>query len=40
VQEAMDAVGITSYAHFIILFKKEKDMTPKKYIEQMKKAVG
>lgn len=39
VQEAMDAVGITSYAHFIILFKKEKDMTPKKYIEQLKNAV-
>ena len=39
VQEAMDAVGITSYAHFIILFKKEKEMTPKKYIEQLKNAV-
>ncbi|UAM98316.1 response regulator [Polaribacter litorisediminis] len=33
VQEAMDAVGINSYAHFISLFKKEKEMTPSKYIE-------
>lgn len=33
VQEAMDVVGINSYAHFITLFKKEKEMTPKKYIE-------
>lgn len=37
VQEAMDAVGIVSYAHFIILFKKEKGMTPRKYIEKTKK---
>lgn len=33
VQEAMDTVGINSYAHFITLFKKEKELTPKKYIE-------
>jgi signal transduction histidine kinase/ligand-binding sensor domain-containing protein/DNA-binding response OmpR family regulator len=37
VQEAMDTVGINSYAHFITLFKKEKEMTPKKYIEEIKK---
>lgn len=37
VHEAMEAVGITSYAHFIILFKKEKGMTPRKYIEKIKK---
>lgn len=39
VQEAMYAVGITSYAHFIILFKKEKGMTPSKYIENLKEQV-
>jgi len=39
VNEAMEAVGITSYAHFIILFKKEKGMTPRKYIEKLKKIV-
>lgn len=38
VQEAMDAVGINSYAHFISLFKKEKGVTPKKYIEQLKES--
>lgn len=37
VQEAMDSVGINSYAHFITLFKKEKEMTPKKYIETISK---
>ncbi len=37
VQEAMDAVGINSYAHFISLFKEEKEMTPSKYIEELKK---
>ena len=37
VQEAMDAVGINSYAHFISLFKEEKGMTPSKYIETLKK---
>lgn len=36
VQEAMDAVGITSHAHFILLFKKEKGMTPSKYVELLK----
>lgn len=39
VQEAMDAVGITSYAHFNLLFKKEKEMTPSKYIEYLKDKV-
>lgn len=39
VQEAMDAVGITSYAHFILLFKKEKGMTPSKYIEHLKSKI-
>lgn len=38
VQEAMDAVGITSYAHFNVLFKKEKGMTPGKYIEKLRKS--
>lgn len=37
VQEAMDAVGITSSAHFVLLFKNEKGMNPSKYIEQIKK---
>lgn len=37
VQEAMDAVGITSYAHFNVLFKKQKGMTPGKYIEKLRK---
>lgn len=37
VQEAMDSVGINSYAHFISLFKEEKGMTPSKYIEKIKK---
>ncbi|CAM1373253.1 hybrid sensor histidine kinase/response regulator transcription factor [Tenacibaculum xiamenense] len=36
VQEAMDAIGINSYAHFNTLFKKEKNVTPSKYIEQVK----
>ena len=36
VQEAMDEVGISSYAHFNSLFKKEKGITPKKYIDQNK----
>jgi len=39
VQEAMDAVGINSYAHFISLFKKEKGMAPSKYIEQLKEVL-
>lgn len=38
VQEAMDTVGINSYAHFISLFKKEKGVTPKKYIEELKES--
>jgi signal transduction histidine kinase/ligand-binding sensor domain-containing protein/DNA-binding response OmpR family regulator len=38
VQEAMDAVGINSYAHFISLFKKEKGVTPTKYIEHLKES--
>ncbi|MFN3755409.1 MAG: response regulator [Flavobacterium sp.] len=37
VQEAMDAVGISSSAHFVLLFKNEKGMNPSKYIEQIKK---
>ncbi|MGB5982104.1 MAG: response regulator [Nonlabens sp.] len=36
VQEAMDAIGINSYAHFIKLFKKEMQMTPKQHIENLK----
>ena len=36
VQEAMDAVGISSYAHFNSQFKKEKGVTPSIYIEQVK----
>ncbi|MBT8243886.1 DNA-binding response regulator, partial [Winogradskyella sp.] len=36
VQEAMDTVGINSSAHFITLFKKQKEMTPSKYIERLK----
>ncbi len=36
VQEAMDAIGINSYAHFNTLFKKEKNVTPSKYIEKVK----
>tara|TARA_R110002126_G_scaffold290897_1_gene449378 strand:- start:4708 stop:8682 length:3975 start_codon:yes stop_codon:yes gene_type:complete len=36
VQEAMDAVGISSYAHFISLFKKEIGTTPSSYIESIK----
>lgn len=39
VQEAMDSVGISSYAHFNLLFKKEKRMTPSKYIEHIKEKV-
>jgi AraC-like DNA-binding protein len=35
VHEAMDSVGVTSYAHFNNLFKKEKGVTPQKYIEQI-----
>ena len=38
VQEAMDVVGVNSYSHFITLFKKEKGVTPSKYIEQLKEA--
>lgn len=37
VQEAMDAVGINSYAHFMRLFKEKKRMTPSKYINELKK---
>ena len=36
VQEAMDAVGISSYAHFNTQFKKEKGTIPSTYIEQVK----
>lgn len=36
VQEAMDAVGISSYAHFNTLFKKEIGITPSNYIENKK----
>lgn len=37
VQEAMDATGINTYAHFNSLFREEKKMTPRKYIEKIKK---
>ena len=40
VQDAMDAVGISSYAHFNNLFKEEKGTTPRKYIEQIKNEVS
>jgi len=40
VQEAMDAVGINSYSHFSALFKKEKGVTPSKYIEQLKETLS
>ena len=36
VQEVMDAVGVNTYAHFNSLFKKEKGVTPQKYMEQIK----
>lgn len=36
VQEAMDLVGISSYAHFNSLFKKEIGKTPSNYIENVK----
>ncbi len=39
VQEAMDAIGLNSNAHFITLFKKEKGITPSQYIEQIKNLV-
>ena len=39
VQEAMDAVGINTYAHFSNLFKEKKGITPKKYIDDVKKGV-
>ena len=39
VQEAMDAVGINTYAHFSNLFKEKKGITPKKYIDDIKKGV-
>jgi signal transduction histidine kinase/DNA-binding response OmpR family regulator len=37
VQEAMDAVGINTYAHFNSLFKEVKGMTPSKYIDELKR---
>lgn len=39
VQEAMDAIGLNSNAHFILLFKKEKGITPSQYIKQIKNLV-
>lgn len=36
VQEVMDAVGVSTYAHFNSLFKKEKGLTPQKYMEQLR----
>ncbi len=40
VQEAMDEVGISSYSHFNLLFKKEKGMTPSKYIESQQQKIN
>jgi AraC-like DNA-binding protein len=36
VQEVMDAVGVSTYAHFNTLFKKEKGVTPQKYMEHIR----
>jgi signal transduction histidine kinase/DNA-binding response OmpR family regulator/ligand-binding sensor domain-containing protein len=40
VQEAMDAIGISSYAYFNNLFKKEKGLSPSKYIESIKNEIA
>ena len=38
VQEVMDSVGFNTYAHFNSIFKKEKGVTPQKYMEQLKQS--